>query len=152
FTPTLNVAITTNRGKTIVTPLFTVSGPASTVDANGNQITINNSGQITDTTGNVTLTISGTAPSPTTYTYTDTTNTSRSITVNYSSYTIQTAFGCSGIVEYGPTSQYLISSIVYPDGSSYSFTYEPTPGISGNVTGRLASVTLPEGGRINYGY
>jgi RHS repeat-associated protein len=74
------------------------------------------------------------------------------VTVSYTTQTVQTAFGCSGIGEYGPTSIPLVSSISYPDGSSYSFTYEATPGYSGKVTGRIASITLPQGGTISYTY
>jgi RHS repeat-associated protein len=131
-----------------------VAGAGSSVDSNGNKISVNSSGQIEDTTGNTVVTISGTgaSSSPIKYAYTDTSGTTRYVTVNYSSYTVQTAFGCSGVSEFGPTSESLVSSIVYPDGQTYSFTYEPTPGASGNVTGRLASVTLPEGGAIDYGY
>jgi hypothetical protein len=72
--------------------------------------------------------------------------------VSYTSYSIQTNFGCSGVSEFGPTNEYLISSISYPDGTSYSFAYEPTPGYSNKYTGRLASVTVPEGGKIEYSY
>ena len=39
-----------------------------------------------------------------------------------------------------------------PDGTKYTFTYEMTPGYSADVTGRLASVTLPTGGTIYYTY
>jgi RHS repeat-associated protein len=47
----------------------------------------------------------------------------------------------------------LISSIAYSaDSSAYYFSYEPTPGYSGDVTGRLASVTLRTGGTISYAY
>ena len=144
--------VTSPNGKVTTAPLMAIQGAGSTVDSNGNSITVNSSEQMTDTTGNVVLTSSGTAPSPTTYLYKDTTGTSRYVTVNYSSYSVQTAFGCSGVSEFGPTSVYLISSISYPDGTSYSFTYEPTPGVSGKVTGRIASVTLPEGGTIDYTY
>src|SRR5260370_9474433 len=56
------------------------------------------------------------------------------------------------MAEYGPPSNSLVSEIDLPDGSKYSFTYEPTPGVSGHVTGRLASVTLPTGGAITYTY
>jgi RHS repeat-associated protein len=146
------IKVTSAAGKVYTAPYLSMSGVGSTVDSNGNTISINSSNQIVDTTGNAILTVSGTAPSPKTYTYTDTSNTSRSVTVNYSSYSVETAFGCSGVSEFGPTSEYLISSIGYPDGTSYSFTYEPTPGVSGKVTGRLASVTLPEGGVIEYNY
>src|SRR4029077_4344395 len=82
-------------------------------------------------------------------------------TVNYTQYTVQTHFGLSGIAEYGPLSNALVSSIALPDGSSYIFTYEQTPGsctpLSGTysancVTGRIASVTLPTLGEITYTY
>ena len=77
--------------------------------------------------------------------------------MKFTSYTVQTNFGCSGIAEFGPTSESLISEIDLPDqavntSDRYMFTYEATPGHSGNVTGRLASVTLPTGGTINYTY
>lgn len=40
-----------------------------------------------------------------------------------------------------------------PDSTSYSFTYEQTPGAaSGVVTGRITSVTLPTGGTFTYTY
>ncbi|HJT19760.1 MAG TPA: hypothetical protein VJ746_04790 [Nitrospira sp.] len=141
-----------NGNEVITAPYNSLNASGSTVDSNGNVISINTSGQIEDTTGNVIVTVSGTAPNPTTYTYTDTSGTQRSVTVNYSSYNVQTAFGCSGVSEFAKTSEYLISSISYPDGTSYSFGYEPTPGYPSYVTGRLASVTLPEGGEITYTY
>lgn len=65
---------------------------------------------------------------------------------------MKTNFGCSSITEYPATSQNLISEIDLPDSTKYTFTYEPTPGFSGDVTGRLASVSLPTGGTINYTY
>jgi RHS repeat-associated protein len=46
----------------------------------------------------------------------------------------------------------LPSTITLPDSSTYQFTYEATPGVSGSVTGRIASVTLPSGGAISYTY
>jgi len=46
----------------------------------------------------------------------------------------------------------LVSHIDLPDGTSYVFTYEPTQGSAGFVTGRLKSVTLPTGGSITYAY
>jgi len=36
----------------------------------------------------------------------------------------------------------LVSSVVYPDGSTFSFTYEPTPGNGAAVTARVKSITL----------
>jgi hypothetical protein len=90
--------------------------------------------------------------SPDTYSYTDPNGQQQTITVNYTTYTVQTNFGCSGIAEYGPTPNALVSSIVYPDGSSDSFTYEVTPGNPANVTGRVQSITLRTGGTITYAY
>ena len=46
----------------------------------------------------------------------------------------------------------MIDRITLPDGTFYQFHYEPTPGFSGDVTGRLASVTLPTLGTISYTY
>lgn len=150
--PGPGVVVTAPTGTEITAPILSMFGVGSTIDANGNTISVNSSGQVTDTTGNVVLTAAGTAPSPTTYTYTDTTNTSQHVTVTYSPKTVQTAFNCAGVSEFGPTSEYLITSISYPDGTSYSFSYEKTPGVPANTTGRLVSVTLPEGGVINYSY
>jgi hypothetical protein len=49
-------------------------------------------------------------------------------------------------------SRALVDKITYPDGSFYQFTYEPTTTGSPNVTGRIASITLPTGGTISYAY
>lgn len=46
----------------------------------------------------------------------------------------------------------LVSSIVFPDLSTYSFQYEQTPNAPLNVTGRLIAVRLPTGGQIQYTY
>jgi len=126
-------------------------GDGTITDSNGNQISSAN-GVYTDTLGMNVLTATGGAPNPLVFTYTDSTNTARAVTVNYSTYTVKTNFGCAGISEYGPTSNSLVSSVVYPDGSQYSFTYEPTPGFAGDVTGRIQSVTLPTGATITYNY
>jgi hypothetical protein len=128
----------------------------SVTDTNGNSVSFSGSAgtwTFTDTLSLTALTVSGngTSSSPITYTYTGGAG-QATVQVNYSAYTVQTNFGCSGITEYGATQQYLVSSIALPDGTSYSLTYEPTPGYSGDVTGRLASVTLPTGGTISYSY
>jgi RHS repeat-associated protein len=149
---TLTGRIVTSRSGQEISPIGSVGyGSGTITDANGNQVVANN-GTFTDTLGMTALSVSGTAPNPEIFTYTDSSNTQRSVTVNYSTYTVMTAFGCSGIAEYGPTSVSLISSISYPDGSSYSFTYEPTPGASGDITGRIQSITLRTGGKISYTY
>jgi RHS repeat-associated protein len=136
-------------------------GSSSVTDRNGNQITSNN-GVYTDTLGTTALTVAGTAPSNTTFTYTAPSGASAKYTLKYTTYTVQTNFGCSGpgISEYGPTSTSLASEIDLPDiavnpNDKYTFAYETTPGDAHNphyVTGRLVSVTLPTGGTISYTY
>ena len=71
----------------------------SYIDTNGNEITASASGVITDTTGQPVLTVSGTAPSPVTYAYTDSNRESQHVKVNYTSYTVKTNFGVSGVAE-----------------------------------------------------
>jgi len=127
-------------------------------DRNGNEV----AGDYTlaDTLSSTTpvLTIS-TSGNPVTYTYTAPSGQQASVKANYQSFTVRTNFGCSGVTEYGPTSQGLVTEIDLPDwnattnpNSKYTFTYEATPGYSGDVTGRLASITLPTGGTITYSY
>jgi len=145
--------ILTNASGYVINPPFNgTSGSGSGIDSNGNEITVNSTGIFTDTLGQTALTVSGTAPSNTTFTYTAPSGANAAYTMKYTSYTVKTNFGCSGISEYGPTAQDLVSEIDLPDGTKYAFTYEGTPGYSGDVTGRLASVTLPTGGTISYAY
>lgn len=136
-------------------------------DRNGNEITVSFAGgtsTFTDTLGATALTISGT--NPVDYNYTPASNTNVSVQVNYTSYTVATNFGAPNISEFGATAESLVSSVVYPDGSQYTFSYEPTPSIpstgactplSGTyaancVTARIKSVTFPAGGNITYAY
>ena len=147
------------NNKTINPPIIANStwGTQSTTDRNGNQITVSTSGVYTDTLGQQALTVTGTAPSNTNLSYTAPSGGTASYVVKYAQYTVQTNFQCSGVSQYGPLSQYLISEIDLPDisqnpGSKYTFTYEATPGNSQNITGRIASVTLPTGGSITYQY
>ena len=144
------VSLTSASGKQISPPVQYGTGSATYTDSNGNRLSVNSTGSFTDTTGNVVLKVAGSAPSAHTFTYTDTNGDSQSVSMNYTTYMVQTNFGCSGIGEYGPTSTSLVSSITMPDGSTYQFTYEPAPNKSGSVTGRIASVTLPSGGAITY--
>jgi len=140
-------------------PQNTYTGLGTGTDTNGNEITATSSEVFTDALGTTALTIagSGTPSSPLTYTYTAPSGANAVYTVKYTAYTLQTNFGCSGITEYGATATNLVSEIDLPDvavspGDKYTFTYEVTPGHSGSVTGRLASVTLPTGGTITYVY
>jgi RHS repeat-associated protein len=127
------------------------SGVATTVDLNGNTIS-EVCGVYTDTLGQTALAITGgTSAPPVVFSQSNATGTS-TYTLKYSTQTVRTSFGCSNIGEYGPTSQQLPSELDYPDGSKYTFVYEPTPGYSGDVTGRIQSVGLPYGGTITYLY
>jgi RHS repeat-associated protein len=154
--------VTSTSGDLISAPTSSGSGSGSKTDRNGNEITVNSSGQFFDTLSSTTpvLTVSGTPPSNTVFTYTAPSGASASYTVKYTTYSIQTNFGCSGITEYGTNGNMtanLVSEIDLPDISvntndKYTFAYEPTLGHTGFVTGRLASVTLPTGGIITYAY
>ena len=96
------------------------------------------------------ITGTGTAASRKQFTYATPTGTATS-TVTYQTYTVQTAFQCTNVTEYN-LSQDLVHTITLADGSVYQFNYETTPQHPSNVTGRLASLTLPQGGVITYQY
>lgn len=157
---TLTSVVTRADGTAVNAPNSYSSGTTSFgTDRNGNQITTDTSGHFYDTLSSTTpvLTVSGsgTPSSPTTFTYTAPSGTSASYTMKYTTYSIRTNYGCSGITEYGAngtTTANLVSEIDLPDGSKYTFSYEATPSHSGFVTGRLASITLPTGGTISYSY
>ena len=153
--PTATVYSTT--GTKFVPPLLQGNGVGSFTDRNGNKLSVNASGVFTDTLGMTALSVTGTGSpaSPIVFTYTTSSGSPASYTMRFTTYTVQTAFGCSGITDYGTngtTTAPLVSEIELPDGSKYIFAYEPTPGVSGRVTGRIASVTLPTGGTVTYTY
>lgn len=145
----------------VLYPPTSNSNPANGViayDANGNQVSYSN-GTFTDTLGTTALTVSGPAPnnpltcSPAvTYKYTAPNGQLATITASYVGYIIQTNFNVPGIQEYGPANACLLQTITMPDGSTYGFAYEGTAGHSGELTGRLLSVTLPTGGTISWSY
>jgi hypothetical protein len=143
--------VNTTANKVYVSPANATSGSGSGTDRNGNVITANTNGTFTDTLGTTALTVAGTAPSNTTFSYTAPSGASPAYAMSYKTYTVKTNFGCS-VADCGPTSNSLVDRITLPDGTFYAFTYEATPGYSGDVTGRLASVTLPTGGTITYAY
>jgi RHS repeat-associated protein len=164
--------VTANGSGNFSTGMITADGgfivPGSSLtDRNGNQVTLSN-GVYTDTLGTTALTVSSfSPPSPTTFQYTAPSTASAKYSVNYTNYTVATNFGVSGINEYKSSAAVpLVSSIVLPDKSQYTFTYEPTPStpasgactpLSGTyanncVTARLHSITLPTGGTITYTY
>src|SRR5208337_1844452 len=150
-------------GTSIQAPLLVNSGNGSLTDRNGNAITGSVSGGTTtfsDTLGMTALQISGsgTPSSPYQFQYTGG-SAAANVYMNFQSYTVETNFGCSnpGVTDYGRTTQMtqnLVSSITFPDGTSYSFGYEATvqPNHAHAVTGRIANITLPAGGAIPYDY
>ena len=144
-------SVTTKAQAKINPPVLGVQTAGSIQDLNGNQISLS-SGAFEDTTGKTALTVAGGAPNPLTMTYTDAKGNPQVVSITYTTYTVQTAFGCSGVTEYGPTPTSLVNTIQFPDGSTYTFSYEPTPGVSGKVTGRVASIQLPQTGAISYTY
>jgi hypothetical protein len=152
--------ITMRDGQKTNPPLNLATGysgtSATATDRNGNQISVSSTSTTatyTDTTGASVMSISGTATntSPLVLSYTAPSGVTANYTVAYKSYTVATKFGCAA-ADYGPTVNNLIDTITLPDGTTYKFTYEATPTLPSDVTGRLASVKLPTGGTITYTY
>jgi hypothetical protein len=156
-----SATVFSSSGKVINAPLLNASAIGKVTDRNGNQISISTGGVFTDTLGTTALTVTGGAPNPLNFAYTAPSGATATVKMNYTSYTVKTYFGISGIAEYGPTAISLVSSVVLPDGSQYTFMYEPTPvgaactpltGTTQCVTARIASVKLPTGGTLSYAY
>jgi RHS repeat-associated protein len=153
-----------SRTGSIINPTYLgAQNTGSITDSNGNTVSNNGNGTFTDTLGTTPLTIGGggNASSPRTFTYNvarqSDGSTTATVTMSYHTYTVATNFGCSDpfgnpIGNYGPLQNDLVDRITLADGTYYQFNYEDTPGVAGAKTGRLASVTLPTGGTINYQY
>jgi hypothetical protein len=145
------VYVTSADGKQINAPVNNQASSGSIADTNGNYISNNGNGTFTDTLGKTALTItgSGTPTSPKYFQYSTPTGTA-TVTVTYETYTVRTNFGCAS-GEFN-MSQDLVNTITLADESVYQFNYEKTPGYASDVTGRLATLTLPQGGVITYVY
>lgn len=171
-----NGNVSTSGGTTSSVPFLTSppsgTSPYSATDNNGNKITFT-SGTFTDTLGTTVLTITGAQPNPVKFSYippiNESSGTRVSVTVTFKNYTVQTNFNAKdsnnhAIAEYKSTTAVaLVDNITLPDGTKYQFQYEATPSVpstgactplSGTTctTGRIASVTVPEGGTITYTY
>lgn len=150
-----SVTIYSRSGIQMVPWIINQDGYGNIYDPNGNHMTVTGSPSsltFTDTLGATAMTAGANAASNT-YTYTDPSGNPASYTVWYSQYYVRTNFGCSGIAEYGPSTQTLVDSIFLPDGTYYAFYYgEQTPDYPGYITGRLTKVKLPTGGTITYAY
>ncbi len=92
-----------------------------------------------------------TYPSCTDHIYRAPDGTEQTITTYNQTFSIKTNFACSGVVEY-TGSWSLPKKIGLPNGQSYTFDYEPTPGPLGYYTGRVQKVTMPTGGSYEYIY
>jgi len=145
-----------DRSGTVVASGYLVNGSSSSngsyVDSNGNKISVT-SNVFTDTLGTTALTISGGASgAPLVFSYPAPSGSNAQAKLTYKSYAVKTAFGCSSVPgEYSATT-YLVDQLALADGTAYQFTYEPTPGSSSTVTGRIASITLPTGGTTSIAY
>jgi YD repeat-containing protein len=147
---TFTAQLNSKDGKYIVPPVGTQTGPGHVVDRNGNIISFDGVSTWTDTLGLPTIKWTATS-SASTYTYTSPAGAPATVTMALKSYPIQTNFGCP-VLDVNGTGN-LMDSISLPNGTTYHFTYEATPGgASGTVTGRLASIQLPSGGTISYAF
>jgi len=148
----LNVDATLDTVTTRSGNVYTVNAASTITDPNGNTISLSDS-VYTDTLGIQEVTVSSTANS-TTYTYPISTASgpsTASVVVNYTAETLATKFGCSNVKDFPATSGYNFpTSVNLPDGSSYTFTYESQ--LSNTITGRMASITYPNGRKISYQY
>jgi hypothetical protein len=137
--------------------------PLKLTDPDGATIvdSLNSSGafQITDSLDTTLATFTGDpAGLPGTMSYADVNGNQQEYKMTVSTLTIATNFGCvnsSGAkapVDIPPTEENLLTGITLPNGAQYTFAYEPTPGKSGDYTGRIAKITLPSGGSVSYAY
>ena len=67
-------------------------------------------------------------------------------TINYKSIKVTTSFGYSGVSDVNNINMLVVSSVVLPDGTSYTFGYNE------GSYGELTSITLPHGGSVSYTY
>lgn len=156
----ITAQVVDRSGNTITTPTAEVgnsaSGAYTVQDANGNQLQFNGSSVFTDTMGASALTISFPQSGGELYSYAMPGGGTAGYTANYAFFPIQTSFGCTGVAEFSNVGKQstiaLLTGITLPDGTSYFFNYEHTPGSSTNYTGRITSITLPTGGQITYTY
>ncbi|WP_044176066.1 RHS repeat-associated core domain-containing protein [Granulicella mallensis] len=133
------------------------AGQSSTItQATPGNTPVVNHGCYTFTTGATSNTVTGRTPDV--VSYIDSNGKVQDITTAYKQYPVTDVFNnesscpASGSTDGIPCSSpnYLLSSITFPDGTSYSFAYESDS--SGNYSGRISNVTLPGGGTIAYTY
>lgn len=130
-------------------------GSQPMIDANGNYVSkvIVSSTEThwKDTVGRISLKVIKNT-GYTDYQYLDTAGTYQTVRLTYQTFSIKTNFACSGVVEYTGSASLPVSLTYLANNTSYSFTYEVTPGFPSYRTGRLKRVTLPTGGYYEYTY
>jgi RHS repeat-associated protein len=133
------------------------TGGSTSTDPDGNSISFavpsSGTSTYTDSLQQIALTAQEpfTGGGPFTYTFTDASGTNHSFTVNFTTFQGRTNFVCGGMADSSGTIS-VPTTITTPDGGTYTFGYEQTPGFAGFITGRVASITLPTGGSISYAY
>jgi RHS repeat-associated protein len=152
----LTATVRGNASLPTITALYDNSGTSlstsAVTDSNGNSISFSSSSSVyTDTLGLPVLTSSLTT-SPVSYTWSDGSSTPPAVDVTNTGYTLRSAFGCANFADYDLSGQTLPTSISFPDSTSLGLTWEQTPGFSSDSTGRIATITLQEGGVITYNY
>jgi RHS repeat-associated protein len=152
----LSVYLSLNNPNTVTTASGIVysgfSGSPTITDPDGNTLSLSGS-VYTDTFGVQEATVGG-GTYPTTYTYPISTPSGAStaaVTVTYTSETLYTNFRCRSVRDFPATAGYTFpTKITLADNSTYHFTYESQS--AGTITGRLASVTYPNGRVVSYQY
>jgi RHS repeat-associated protein len=115
---------------------------------------INTGGPIVDTLGQTVINATLNRPTGSSwqdkYQYADASNNTQTVQVNWTQINTYTAFNCPNIAEVSPAMYDYPTSITYPDGETFLFSYESIG--SGSTTGRIASITYPQGGKVSYTY
>jgi RHS repeat-associated protein len=104
-------------------------------------------------------------PSSGAVSYLDANGATQQYTFGYTTLNLASNFNCintAGVQEpqdFGPghlmgaVQKSMLTSITLPGSSGqYTISYEPTPGVSGSYTGRIAKIVLPSGGSVSYVY
>lgn len=144
-------SLKSRSGKTIVAPLGQPSGSGTVTDSNGNKVNTDGT-DFFDTLSSTTPVLNVSGAAPVNYKYYNPAGSQVWVVVSSTTQNIKTNFGCSGVTEYTQSGVSLVYRVTLPDSTYYEFTYEPTPGFTGYVTGRVKSVRLPTGGTVTYTY
>lgn len=89
------------------------------------------------------------------YSWNDVNGNSQAVTPTTTNYPVRTAFHCTSpaITDQTSGSSYFTTKIALADSRNILFSYEQTPGYpTGDTTGRINKITLPEGGTVAYTY